>query len=51
MVQDLNSLDYDEQITTPSSVVPSLGDILRVVNDEGETFARFRQVKALCLFW
>ncbi|XP_007058125.2 mitochondrial fission regulator 2 isoform X1 [Chelonia mydas] len=42
MVQDLNSLDYDEQITTPSSVVPSLGDILRVVNDEGETFARFR---------
>uniref|UniRef100_A0A8C3SUS5 Mitochondrial fission regulator n=1 Tax=Chelydra serpentina TaxID=8475 RepID=A0A8C3SUS5_CHESE len=28
-------------------VVPSLGDILRVVNDEGETFARFRQVKAL----
>uniref|UniRef100_A0A8C3SYC3 Mitochondrial fission regulator n=1 Tax=Chelydra serpentina TaxID=8475 RepID=A0A8C3SYC3_CHESE len=23
-------------------VVPSLGDILRVVNDEGETFARFR---------
>nr|XP_048700416.1 mitochondrial fission regulator 2 isoform X2 [Caretta caretta] len=42
MVQDLNSLDYDEQSTTPSSVVPSLGDILRVVNDEGETFARFR---------
>uniref|UniRef100_K7FRI0 Mitochondrial fission regulator n=2 Tax=Pelodiscus sinensis TaxID=13735 RepID=K7FRI0_PELSI len=42
MVQDLNSLDYDERSTTPSTVVPSLGDILRVVNDERKANARFR---------
>ncbi|XP_067398390.1 mitochondrial fission regulator 2 isoform X2 [Emydura macquarii macquarii] len=42
MAQDLNSLDYDERSTTPSPVVPSLGDILWVVNDEREAFARFR---------
>ncbi|XP_074846612.1 mitochondrial fission regulator 2 [Carettochelys insculpta] len=42
MVQDLNSLDYGERSTTPSTVVPSLSDILRVVNHEGEVFARFR---------
>uniref|UniRef100_A0A8C8SXL1 Mitochondrial fission regulator n=1 Tax=Pelusios castaneus TaxID=367368 RepID=A0A8C8SXL1_9SAUR len=42
MAQDLNSWDYDERSTTPSPVVPSLGDILWIVNYEGEAFARFR---------
>ncbi|KYO19058.1 mitochondrial fission regulator 2 isoform B [Alligator mississippiensis] len=42
LVQDVHPLDYDEKSTTPTLVVPSLGDILWVANDEGQASTRFR---------
>ncbi|XP_019405758.1 PREDICTED: mitochondrial fission regulator 2 isoform X2 [Crocodylus porosus] len=42
LVQDMLPLDYDAQSTTPTLVVPSLGDILWVANDEGQASTRFR---------
>lgn len=42
LVQDPCPLDYDEQNTAPTPVVPSLADVLWVARDEGQAFARFR---------
>ncbi|XP_019383130.1 PREDICTED: mitochondrial fission regulator 2 isoform X2 [Gavialis gangeticus] len=42
LVQDVLPLHYDEQSTTPALVVPSLGDILWVANDDGQASTKFR---------
>ncbi|KGL79510.1 Mitochondrial fission regulator 2, partial [Tinamus guttatus] len=45
LVQDPSPLDYDEQSTAPTPVVPSLSDVLWVASDEGQPFTRFRQTE------
>ncbi|KFR07375.1 Mitochondrial fission regulator 2, partial [Opisthocomus hoazin] len=41
-VQNPSPLGYDEQGTAPTSVAPSLADVLWVANDEGQAFTRLR---------
>ncbi|NXM02857.1 MTFR2 regulator, partial [Tyrannus savana] len=40
LVQDPTPLGYDEQSAAPTSVAPSLADVLWVANDEGQAFTR-----------
>ncbi|XP_050171453.1 mitochondrial fission regulator 2 [Myiozetetes cayanensis] len=42
LVQDPDPLGYDEQSAAPTSVAPSLADVLWVASDEGQAFTRHR---------